>query len=219
MTLWNQEPKMLLTYKQGNGGAKSKNGHHDGTVHSSDTTIALKLKLLKYLGLNSLAETHNIKISMWNCRSIRDPIKKAYQRNLLILEEIDIAILSKTFLVDIDNFFLKDFIIYRSDCPVRRKGTALLFRKDPNIQIEIFDKDKEGRYLKLSVTNRSTRQCRTFATCYWEPAICNTLEIPEHILSADYFVGDLNTYRSALNKTKVDHFTKCLRSRSMFLKG
>ena len=133
-----------------------------------------------------------IKFALWNCRSIRDNIKTAYLRNILLIQNIGIAVLNETFLSKGDKLFIRDFKIYRSDAQIRRKGVAILISKNLDVKVEKLESDELGRFLKISLTNQVSKISRTIGTVYIEPTAIDTIDIPENIIYSDFLMGDLN---------------------------
>ena len=74
----------------------------------------------------------------------------------------------------------------------------------------MIDNDPEGRYLKIAIMDPTSRQCRTLATCYLEPAFSSYDQIPDHILTSDFFCGDMNQFMSGLQRKGVHHYSTSL---------
>ena len=83
-----------LLFNQGKAGVKGDNGHYDGTVLDETNKEGLRKAIEAYLGISSTNVQNDFRLAIWNCRSIREIIKKSFLCNALLLENIAIAFIN-----------------------------------------------------------------------------------------------------------------------------
>ena len=149
-------------------------------------------------------ETNNIKVLIFNCRSIRDFHKKIFLLDVLRCYEIDIALIQETFLIEEDKLYIDGYKIYRADNQIRRKGVAILINTKLNIENIKLAADPNGRYLKVRIKNRENLFSKTLSNIYLEPD-GNLEDINETIFNADIIGGDMNEANTEFNKFGVYH--------------
>jgi hypothetical protein len=150
---------------------------------------------------------NEMNIALFNSRSVREPVKKAYMRNVFLLNEVSIFAIVETFLTKQDNFYLRDFKIYRSDAENRRKGVMIGVRKSLNCKTEVIETDQDGRFIKVSITDNFSRKSRTVGAAYIQPTSVNKIQIPESLLNADIFIGDVNGMPTAFKESGVYQYS------------
>jgi hypothetical protein len=187
-------PQLRLLFHQNEGGAIGNLGHYDAFRLGTEEQRGLNLKLRNYLSLNNHGPSNNMMVGLWNARSIREVIKRTFLRNVLLVEEIKIAAVVGTFVINKDKYYFIDFKIVRGDGPKRRKGLCFLIHKALKVKVKKVQSDQEGRFLKIAITNEETRQSRTIEAIYMEPRIPGhpIIQLPEWIENCDYILGDLN---------------------------
>ena len=111
----------------------------------------------------------NLKIIIFNCRSIRDYFKRIFLLDVLRSNDIDIALLQETFLIEQDKLYIDSYKIYRADNQIRRKGVAILINTKIDVESTKLASDPNGRYVKVRIKNRTNIQCTTIAIIYLEP--------------------------------------------------
>ena len=131
-------------------------------------------------------------IIWWNCRSIKDMTKRMMFVDMLETKGAEIGCLMETFLTEEDPMYVKGWRIYRSNNQVRRKGVAIFIKTTIDAEIAKVAEDQEGRYVKVRIKNKITREVRTIACVYLEPT-GDLRWIPENIIGSDIVVGDFNS--------------------------
>ena len=145
--------EVRLLFNERPGGAFGNTGHYDGYTCAENSRKLAYEKLLYFLGKTE-AQRRAYKLANWNPTSVREIVKRSYLLNFLLWNEIYICCLQETFLIEGDKFYLKYYRIFRCDNIIRRKGVAVLIRKNLNILVDKLEADsKEGRYLKLALTD------------------------------------------------------------------
>ncbi|MBI2271685.1 MAG: hypothetical protein HYU69_15185 [Bacteroidetes bacterium] len=193
-----------LAYTEGSGGARGDTGHYEAIADNQKNQIAERI--YSWMGTQLLIGSP-LTIACWNIRSIRDFTKREYLHNLLQREQIHIMFLQETFLTEGEKLYLRNFKIYRADGKERRKGCAILVSKFLKVKTEVLDKDIEhGRYIKIAITDTDTRQSRTLSNIYAEPTFIG--DIPDHIMAADYIIGDMNKLETGLKRIGVYHISE-----------
>ena len=202
---------ILLHFNQGDpkgtghhSGIKLFNQHNLGSIRIKDFQKAniAKINILKEdIDMN---ETNNIKVLIFNCRSIRDFHKKIFLLDVLRCYEIDIALIQETFLIEEDKLYIDRYKIYRADNQIRRKGVAILINTKLNIDCIKLAADPNGRYLKVRIKNRENLFSKTLSNIYLEPD-GNLEDINETIFNADIIGGDMNEANTEFNKFGVYH--------------
>ncbi len=204
-------PHLVLKFSQGVGGGKANNGHYDGSVLPPTEKDFFREKLTRYLGIGQPTVESEHTLVLWNCRSKREPVKREYLRNIMLLENASLGLINETFMIKEDRLFVRDFRNYRADNTVRRRGVAVLVRKQLDAKTEIIEKDKGGIYIKISLTDPVTRHSRTFATCNGGFDVNENFSVPEHVLCSDLVTGDMNSHASGLLRKGVYHHSSNLR--------
>ena len=146
----------------------------------------------------------NLKIIIFNCRSIRDYFKRIFLLDVLRSNDIDIALLQETFLIEQDKLYIDGYKIYRADNQIRRKGVAILINTKIDVESTKLASDPNGRYVKVRIKNRTNIQCTTIASIYLEPDV-NLDSINETAFNADIIGGDLNKASTDLQTKGVFH--------------
>jgi hypothetical protein len=197
---------ITIAFKQGNFGARDKNGHYWGVNIKDNNIDVIKGKMLNLLNIKNEIEKIAINMMIWNCRSIIDNTKKKFLVNQLYLENIDIALIQETHLKNTDKFYIKGYRIFRSNNEnARRKGCAILISNRLNVNVDIVDKDNvNGRFIKLNLICQETNNIRSISSIYLEPQ--SKYEIPCYIFESDIIGSDLNDYSSLFEKYKVYHY-------------
>ncbi len=134
--LHDAEPSIIMSFKQGKGGAKSNNWHYDASKQTSEAKQIIRNKILKFLGKSDNNQLHDFNILLWNCRSIREYVKSSYMRICFMLENMDVALINESFLLCRDKLFVKVFRVFRSNSGRRRKGVAILVSKNLDADVE-----------------------------------------------------------------------------------
>ena len=162
---------VLITYEKGN----EKIGHFKG----------IKCRGNHYLGTNLVfdgeenseedkrkkQETMKLRVMVMNCRSIREYWKKIMLIDILRTKEIDIAFLQETFLIKTERLYIQGYKIYKTDYNQRRKGVAILINTNINMEAHKILEDPDGRYVKVKLIDRETKDSYTIASVYVEPSI------------------------------------------------
>ena len=147
----------------------------------------------------------NLKIIIFNCRSIRDYFKRIFLLDMLRSNDIDIALLQETFLIEQDKLYMDGYKIYRADNQIRRKGVAILINTKIDVESTKLASDPNGRYVKVRIKNRTNMQCTTIASIYLKPD--GSLDsINETAFNADIIGGDLNKVSTDLQTKGVFQF-------------
>ena len=152
-----------------------------------------------------MTEKYTLKTLIFNCRSIRDYYKKIMLIDILRSNEIDIALLQETFLIEEDKFYIEGYKIYRADNQIRRKGVAILINTKLDVECIKLATDPNGRYIKVRMKNRENGNSTTISSIYIEPE-GTILDINEVALESDIIGGDLNKADSGLHTKGVFHF-------------
>ena len=105
--------------------------------------------------------------------------------------DIDIALLQETFLIEKDKLYIDGYKIYRADNQIRRKGVAILISTKIDVESTKLAADPNGRYVKVRIKNRANMQSTTIASIYLEPE-GNLDSINETAFNADIIGGYLN---------------------------
>lgn len=71
-----------------------------------------------------------LKVMAWNCRSIRDSLKRHVLINTIQIYEPHIITLMETFMISEDKLFIQNYQIFRADNDIKRKGVAILINKN-----------------------------------------------------------------------------------------
>ena len=210
------QPKIYINYKDCKDvypyepEIAEKYAHYDALI-SNDTNINdAKIIFEKIINDNICSRQiqgnnkTEIKIMLWNINSLRDFTKKNYLIQQLYENQIDIAILNETMLTHNHKLYIKNFRIYRADANFR-KGVAILISNLLDCDAYKIIEDNEGRYLQIKLKNNYNEI--NISTAYVEPELDKRNDIiPENILNAEIFAGDLNKMNSGLEiKSNVYH--------------
>ena len=141
---------------------------------------------------------------VWNCRSIRNELKRSFVLNAASKYDVDNIFLHETFKIKEDKFYLQGCWIFSADSDTRRKGVAILVWTDLAVAITNLETGLSGRYVKLSIKNKQSIEIRTLSCFDLEPNVEQSeLFIPENIIKLDVKAGDLNYHSSCLIKNGV----------------
>ena len=148
--------------------------------------------------------TNEIKILIYNCRSIRDYMKKIFLLDLLRNFDIDVALLQETFLIEEDKFYLEGYKIFRADNQIRRKGVAILINNKLDVDSTKLAADPNGRFIKVRIKNRDDINYTTISSIYLEPE-GDLLNINDIALESNIFGGDMNNANTDFDRKGVFH--------------
>ena len=209
---------IYLEYCQGKYANLDLEGHYNSLKPKIQYKLKSKEKIIELIeetnkeiiGRNILKNinvqqiTNNkIKILLWNIQSIRNYTKRLFLTQLLVEEDIHIALLQETFLTQEDKIFIKGYRIYRSNGNTHRKGVAVLISENLLCDKYITYKDSQGRFLKIKLKTPEDRHI-TISNIYIEPDMKNHPEIiPEEIIEGDIIGGDLNKMETTMDKDGV----------------
>lgn len=79
---------------------------------------------------DKLIQEKEIKILVWNSRSIRSVTKRTLLIDVLTRNEVHIALIQETFLIKEDPLYIRGWRIFRADGMNRRKGVCIMVRAD-----------------------------------------------------------------------------------------
>ena len=88
-----------------------------------------------------------IKVMIWNARSLSSSTKKCFLIDIVRNESPYIVIISETFLLDSDSPFVKGYRTYKTKNNIRRKGTCILVSKNILASIIVLKHNINGRYI------------------------------------------------------------------------
>ena len=145
-----------------------------------------------------------LKIMIWNARSLCNYTKKAFIIDIMSNEYPDIAIISETFLLDTDNIYVKGYRTYKTKNNVRRKGCCIFLSKNILASVLVLKNDINGRYIKISLKSPNFDIPLTISSLYLEPD-GNINDIPSDVLDADICAGDLNNAETGFKRSGVYH--------------
>ena len=145
-----------------------------------------------------------IKVMIWNARSLSSSTKKCFLIDIVRNESPYIVIISETFLLDSDSPFVKGYRTYKTKNNIRRKGTCILVSKNILASIIVLKNNINGRYIQISLKAPDNQIPTTIAFIYLEPN-GNMNEIPNEIMESNIIGGDLNNNESGLLKIGVYH--------------
>ena len=148
--------------------------------------------------------TNEIKILIYNCRSIRDYMKKIFLLDLLRNFDIDVALLQETFLIEEDKLYIEGYKIFRADNQIRRKGVAILISNKLDVDATKLAADPHGRFIKVRIKNREDINYTTISSIYLEPE-GDLLNINDIALESNILGGDMNNANTDFNKKGVFH--------------
>ena len=80
---------------------------------------------------------------------MRNYTKRLFLTQLLIEEDIHIAMIQETFLTQDDKIYIKGYRIFRSNGQAHRKGVAILISESSICDKYITYKDNQGRFIKI----------------------------------------------------------------------
>ena len=158
----------------------------------------------KQISQDNLTTENNVKILIWNARSLNDVTKRIFLADILNNNTPDIAIILETFLLDEFNLYIKNYKTNKTRNIIKRKGVTILIHKNIIASIIKILNDINGRYIKLSI-NASLEKSYTIAGIYLEPN-GDKESIPEEIYESDLIIGDMNNCDSGLNKYVIYHY-------------
>ena len=125
-------------------GIKLFKPHNIGSITFNDFKKANSLNSIEQNQDIEMAERHILKTLIFNCRSIRDYYKKIMLVDILRSNEIDIALLQETFLIEEDKLYIEGYKIYRADNQIRRKGVAILINTKLDVECIKLAADPNG---------------------------------------------------------------------------
>lgn len=135
--------------------------------------------------------------------TIHEKLHKKTLPQLLLEEDIHIAMLQETFLTQDDKIYIKGYRIFRSNGQTHRKGVAILIAENLICDKYITYKDNQGRFIKIKLKTPEDKHI-TISNIYIEPDMKNHPEIiPEEILEGDIIGGDLNKMEINMDKDGV----------------
>ena len=158
----------------------------------------------KGISQDSIITENNVKILIWNARSLNDVTKRVFLADILNNNTPDIAIIIETFLLDEFNLYIKNYKTYKTRNAIKRKGVAILIHKNIIASVTQILNNIKGRYIKLSI-NTNAEKYYTIAGVYLEPN-GDKESIPEEIYESDLIIGDMNNCDSGLNKYGIYHY-------------
>ena len=142
---------------------------------------------------------------IWNTRSLNDISKKIYLVDIISNNNPDIIILTETFLLDEANLFIKKYKTYKTRNILKRNGVAILIHKNLLVSVLQLNNDVNGRFIKLSIKTPGLNESYTISGVYLEPK-GDKKNIPEEIFDSNIIAGDLNEFKSELNRYGVYHY-------------
>ena len=110
-----------------------------------------------------------LKIMIWNARSLCKYVKKTFVIDIISNEHPDIALISETFLLDTDNLYVKGYMTYKTKNNIRRKGCCILLSKNVLASVLVLKNDINGRYIKISLKSPNFEVPLTVSSLYLEP--------------------------------------------------
>ena len=142
---------------------------------------------------------------IWNTRSLSSYIKKTFLTDIIRNEKLEIVLLQETFLLDKENFYIKDYKTYKKRNHYKRKGCCILLNKNILASIITLKNNTEGRYIKISTKSKDIDTPVNISSIYLE-ADGNLNNIPEEIFDSDIIAGDLNQAEAGLIKDGIYHY-------------
>ena len=102
--------------------------HYDSLIEKVSHPSIIENRCKNQITQNQIQ--NEFKVMVWNCRSLNQPIKKAFITDLIYQTSSEIIFIMEHWLLEEENLYIKGFKTYKTRNREKRKGCAILISRN-----------------------------------------------------------------------------------------